>query len=80
MHELAAAQDMLKTVIQAAEKHGAKRIVVIRVKIGERSGHEASNIVDMIGLAAQGTIAEGASVETTIVPGTQIGVEDIEVE
>ena len=80
MHELAAAQDMLKTVIQAAEKHGAKRVAVIRVKIGEHSGHEAPNIVDMMGLAAEGTIAEGATVETTLVPGTEIGVEDIEVE
>lgn len=80
MHELAAAQDMLKTVTQAAEKHGAKRVAVIRVKIGERSGHEPSNIVDLFELAAQGTIAEGATVETTLVPGTEIGVEDIEIE
>ena len=80
MHELAAAQDMLKTVIQTAEKHGAKRVAVIRVKIGERSGHEPSYIVDLMGLAAEGTIAEGATVETTLVSGTEIGVEDIEVE
>jgi Zn finger protein HypA/HybF involved in hydrogenase expression len=80
MHELAAAQDMLKTVVQTAERHGAKRVSVIRVKIGERSGHEPSNIVDLMGLTAEGTIAEGATVETTLVPGTEIGVEDIEIE
>ena len=80
MHELAAAQDMLRTVVQTAERHGAKRVSVIRVKIGERSGHEPSNIVDLMGLTAEGTIAEGATVETTLVPGTEIGVEDIEIE
>jgi hydrogenase nickel incorporation protein HypA/HybF len=80
MHELAAAQDMLKTVTQTAEEHGAKKVSVIRVKIGERSGHEPSNIVDLMALAAEGTIAEGATVETTLVPGTEIRVEDIEIE
>ena len=80
MHELAAAQDMLETVTRAAEEHGAKKVSVIRVKIGERSGHEPSNIVDLLALAAQGTIAEGATVETTLVPGNEIAVEDIEIE
>ena len=78
MHELAAAQDVLRAVLEAAEKEGARRITAIALKVGQL--YAAENLPDLITLSAQGTIAEGATVDVEAVPGSAIQVASIDID
>jgi len=78
MHELAAAQDVVKTALAAAEAEGAQRIVAIILKIGSLYG--VDQMRELIGMEAAGTIAEGARLDIEPVDGPNIRVESIEVE
>jgi Zn finger protein HypA/HybF involved in hydrogenase expression len=78
MHELAAAQDVVKTALAAAEAEGARRIVAIVLQIGDLYG--VDQMRELIAMEAQGTIAEGARLDIEAVGGPNIRVESIEVE
>jgi len=78
MHELAAAQDVLKTALAAAEAESAQRIVAIVLKIGSPYGIEQMR--ELIAMEAKGTIAEGARLDIESVAGPTIQVESIEIE
>jgi Zn finger protein HypA/HybF involved in hydrogenase expression len=78
MHELAAAQDVVKTALAAAEAEGARRIVAIVLEIGDLYG--VDQMRELIAMEAQGTIAEGARLDIEPVAGPNIRVESIEVE
>jgi Zn finger protein HypA/HybF involved in hydrogenase expression len=78
MHELAAAQDVVKTALAAAEAEGARRIVAIVLEIGDLYG--VDQMRELIAMEAQGTIAEGARLDIEAVAGPNIRVESIEVE
>jgi Zn finger protein HypA/HybF involved in hydrogenase expression len=78
MHELAAAQDVVKAALVAAEAEGAQRIVAIVLKIGSLYG--ADQMRELITMEAKGTIAEGARLDIESVPGPNVQVESIEVE
>jgi Zn finger protein HypA/HybF involved in hydrogenase expression len=78
MHELAAARDVVKAVLAAAEAEGAQRIVAIALKIG--SHHGTAQMRELIAMEAQGTIAEGARLDIEPVAGPDIRVESIEIE
>jgi len=68
----------MRAVLAAAEEQGAQRITAIALKIGEL--YTAENLQDLIAIAAQGTIAEGATVDVEAVPGSAIQVASIDIE
>jgi len=78
VHELAAAQDILRAALQAAEGENAVRITAIALKVG--SAHSPERLRDLIAIAAQGTIAEGARVDVEAVTGSAIQVACIDIE
>jgi Zn finger protein HypA/HybF involved in hydrogenase expression len=78
MHELAAAQDVVRAVLAAAEEQGAQRITAIALKVGQL--YAAENLQDLIAIAARGTIAEGATVDVDPVPGSAIQVASIDID
>ncbi len=78
MHELAAAQDVVRAALQAAEAEGACRITAIALKVGHL--YAADQLRDLIAIAAQGTIAEGARLDVEAVPGSAIQVASIDIE
>ena len=78
MHELAAAQDVVKAALAAAEAEGAKRIVAIVLEIGDLYG--VDQMRELIAMEAKGTIAEGARLDIEPVAGPNIRVDSIEVE
>ena len=78
MHELAAAQDVVKTALAAAEAEGAQRVVAIVLKIGSLYG--VDQMRELIAMETKGTIAEGARLHIEPVVGPNIQVESIEVE
>ena len=69
MHELAIVEGILETVIPAVKKYpDVKRIVTIKLQIGELSGVVPECIHEYFLIAAQGTIAEGAKIEIERIP------------
>jgi len=60
MHELAITEGIIRAAVPAAEKAGAKKILAIRLKIGELSGVFPEYIQEYFDMASKGTIAEGA--------------------
>ena len=70
MHELAITEGILKTVLPAAERGGAKKILEIRLRIGEFADIIPDCVQAYLDVIAEGTIAEGARVVSEIVPST----------
>ena len=68
MHELAITENILKTALPKAEESGAKRILEVRLKIGELSGVVPECVQYYFDLIAKGTIAEGARIISESVP------------
>jgi Zn finger protein HypA/HybF involved in hydrogenase expression len=78
VHELAAAQDIVRAALQVAEEQGARRVTAIALKVGRLYG--AEQLQDLIAISAQGTIAEGATVDVEAVPGAEIHLASIDIE
>ena len=70
MHELVIVEGIMKAAIPDAEKHGAKKILAIRLKIGELSGVVPSCIQEYFSLISKGTMAEAAKIEIEKIPIT----------
>jgi hydrogenase nickel incorporation protein HypA/HybF len=67
MHELAITQDMLDIVLQQAAEAGAKKVETINLVIGELTGFVEECVKFYFDFLAKDTIAEGASLEFTLV-------------
>lgn len=70
MHELAITEGIIEAAVPEAERHGAKRILEIRLKIGELSGVLPECIQEYFNIASRGTIAEGARLCVEKIPIT----------
>lgn len=70
MHELSITEGIIQAAIPEAEKHGAKRILEIRLKIGELSGVLPECIQYYFDIASKGTIAENAKLKVEKIPVT----------
>ena len=68
VHELSIAQAVLDQVTAEAVAHGASRIVVIRLEIGELAAVVPEALDFSFGMIARGTAAEGARIEIAAVP------------
>ena len=62
MHELAITESILRTVLPKAEESGAKKIIEIRLGVGELSGVVPGCVQYYFDLIGKGTIAEGAKI------------------
>ena len=62
MHELAITEGIMDAAIPKAKEAGAKRILEIRLKIGELSGVMPECIETYFNIVSAGTIAEGAKI------------------
>ena len=61
MHELAIAQNIIGIVERAAREEGFRRVLEIRLKIGEYSGLVPDCLQEFFPLAARDSRAEGAA-------------------
>lgn len=64
MHEYLITKNILKTVIDEAEKAGAKRVLEIYLTIGELSSFEKGSIEMYFDILSENTIANGAKIIT----------------
>ncbi|MEG2214196.1 MAG: hydrogenase maturation nickel metallochaperone HypA [Oscillospiraceae bacterium] len=68
MHELAIAQNVLAIIEAEAKKRGFKRVITIRLAVGEYSGVVTECLRDFFPIASRDSVAEGAVLETRILP------------
>ncbi len=68
MHELAITESIIGIVTSESERNGFRKVIEIRLKIGEYSGIVPECIRDFFPVAAKGTVAEGAKMITSVVP------------
>ena len=64
MHEYAVTKSILATVLEEARKQGAKRVLEIRLEIGELSSFEEDSIKLYFEQLSMDTIAHGAKIVT----------------
>ena len=60
MHELGIAEELLRAILPQAERHGAKRITRVSLRVGVLRAVVADNLSFLFAHVARGTIAEGA--------------------
>jgi hydrogenase nickel incorporation protein HypA/HybF len=63
MHEQSIVASLLSMTLERAEKDNAKKIICIRLVVGELTGVEKDAVNFYFGFMAKGTMAEGASIE-----------------
>ena len=68
MHELGIAQSIIDTVGRVAKQNGAKRIVGVRIQVGELRSVIKEQLEICFRFAAKGTPAEDARLEVEIIP------------
>ena len=68
MHEASIAQNLLEIALDKARDHKAKKITVIRVKVGEFAGVSKAALEFAFENFSQGTIAEKATLKMTSLP------------
>ena len=68
MHELAVAQNIVSIIETEAKKEKFRRVLKIRLSIGEYSGVVPACIEEMFPFAASGTVAEGATLTSAVIP------------
>ena len=68
MHELAITEGIMEAAIPAAKEAGAKKILEIRLKIGELSGVIPECVYEYFKMLSVGTIAEGAKISVETIP------------
>ena len=68
MHELPVTEGILRTVLPAAEKAGAKKILRIRLKVGALSGVVPECLQIYLDQIGEGTLAEGARIISEVTP------------
>lgn len=68
MHELGIAQGIIGIVGDEAQKKGFRRVLEIRLKMGEFSGLVAECLREMFPIAAAGSPAEGAELVIETLP------------
>lgn len=68
MHELSITENLLKTCLKEADEKKASKILKIKVKTGAFSGIVPECIQVYLDMLSEGTIAEGAVIESETLP------------
>ena len=68
MHEMALAEGILDIALKTAEENEAKRVVRVKLLVGEMAGVECESLRFCFAAVTKGTAAEGAELEIERVP------------
>ena len=68
MHEATLVSGLLRMAEEEARKHGARRIVAVRLELGLLACVEQQTLRGCFDIFAEGTMAEGARLEIQIAP------------
>jgi hydrogenase nickel incorporation protein HypA/HybF len=83
MHEMAIAQGVLDIVLDSAARHDAKKIMLIRLQVGQMTGVEPEALRFCFEALSEGTASAGAQLEIVVTPlighcrdcGQEFGIE-----
>ena len=64
MHESAVARDLVAKAVDEAHRQGAVRVTTFHVLLGPEGHLDAGALALAVAAASEGTLAEGAAVET----------------
>jgi len=70
MHELALTQGVIDIVNSEAEKQGFKRVLEIKLRVGEYSGIVPDCLMEFFPIAARGSAAESAEIRVEMLPAS----------
>ncbi|MEJ5187069.1 MAG: hydrogenase maturation nickel metallochaperone HypA [Candidatus Geothermincolales bacterium] len=68
MHEMAVTESIASICLRHAERHGARRILRVNIRLGELTGIVDRYVAFYWDMVTKDTIAEGASLNFTRVP------------
>lgn len=68
MHELSIIEGIIKISQEEAKKNNVKRIIEIRIKVGEMSGVIPDIMQEYFDIASRGTLVQGAQLKIEKVP------------
>ncbi len=80
MHETHMIKPIIEGISAEAGKADAKRVSRIHIKVGQLTGVSEESFKETFGLLAKGTLCEGANLELTFFPGTNVQVISFDIE
>jgi len=80
MHEFKLVADALKSVLKIAEENRAKKVRVVRLKVGENCHARPEDVEFLFKQAARGSVAEDATLEITAIPGEELILASVRVD
>ena len=80
MHETHLIEPIVQGISNHAQKEGAKKVLKIRLKVGELTGVKEESLTNTFSVLAKGTLLEEAELELTFFPGTAIEVISFDID
>ena len=80
MHETHLIEPVVQGISEHARREGAKKILKVRLKIGELTGVKEESFRNTFAILAKGTLLEEAELELTFFPGTNIEVTSFDID
>ena len=79
MHEMSLCQSMLDIIDRQAKKDGFRRVLIVRIALGDYSGASEDALEFCFPVAAKGTIAQDAKLEFVRSPDRALRIIDLDV-
>ncbi len=79
MHEMSLCEGMLRIIEKKAQKDGFRRVLTVRVELGDYSGASEESLRFCFPVAAKGGIAEGAEMEFVYTHDRALRIIDLDV-
>jgi hydrogenase nickel incorporation protein HypA/HybF len=79
VHELSIAESLVDVLAEEAARHGAGKILSVRIRVGRLSGIVGDALCFSFDVAAQGTVAEGAQLVIEDAEGREMEVVAMEI-
>lgn len=80
MHETHLIEPVIEEISAHAEREGAKKVMKVRLMVGELTGVKEESFKETFSVLAKGTLLEGAELELTFSPGTKIEVSSFDID
>ena len=80
MHETHLIEPIIKGISNHARREGAQSVTKVRLKVGQLTGIKEDSFKETFALLTQDTLLEGAELELTSFPGSNIQVISFDVE
>jgi Zn finger protein HypA/HybF involved in hydrogenase expression len=80
MHETHLIEPIIQGIAAHAEREGAQTVLKVRLRIGELTGVREASFKDTFAILAKETLLDGAELELSFFPGTQIEVISFDID